>query len=171
MLGVFLLPAFTRLGHDVRTFEVCAMESMCAQTRPWFILSSKRVFLGNGVRTYVHFKGKIPSTGGGWTLRCCVTQDSKPITLPTELFLSPQNWFESCCSALTYKLSNLYTYTLLTCTLTCYRYVCSCLDNSVCQKVCAYIVYVIELYEVDEFLILIVKTEHVTVLEVLILGS
>ena len=39
------------------------MESMCAQTRPRFILSSERV-LGNGVRTRVNPKGKIPSPGG-----------------------------------------------------------------------------------------------------------
>ena len=46
-----------------RIFWICAMECICAQTRPWSILSSKRV-LGNGVRTNVNCKGKIPSTGG-----------------------------------------------------------------------------------------------------------
>ena len=38
------------------------MECMCAQTRLRFILSSERVF-GNGVRTHVNSKGKIPATG------------------------------------------------------------------------------------------------------------
>ena len=37
------------------------MECMCAQSRPQFMLSSIRV-LGNGVRTHVNSKGKIPST-------------------------------------------------------------------------------------------------------------
>ena len=40
MLGVLLLPAFTCLGHEC----LHVMECMCAQTRPWFILSSERVF-------------------------------------------------------------------------------------------------------------------------------
>ena len=54
---------------NVRIFWVLAMECMCAQTRPWFILSSGRV-LGSGVRTLVNSMGKITSTGGseeGWT--------------------------------------------------------------------------------------------------------
>ena len=56
---------------NVRIFWVCAMECMCAQTRPQFILSSKRVFR-NEVRTSVNSKRKIPSTedsdsGEDWT--------------------------------------------------------------------------------------------------------
>ena len=47
---------------NVRIFWVHAMKCMCAQTRPRFILSSERVFLGNGVWTHVNSKGKIPST-------------------------------------------------------------------------------------------------------------
>ena len=74
-----------------RIFWVCAMECMCAQTRPQFILSFERVFEGNIegfqpewcistiyhaldipfwsgtldiVRTHVNSKAKIPSTGG-----------------------------------------------------------------------------------------------------------
>ena len=43
---------------NVRIFCVCVMKCMCAQTRPWFILSSKTV------RTHVNSKGKIPSTRG-----------------------------------------------------------------------------------------------------------
>ena len=45
MLGVFLLPAFTCLGHECQDL-LSAMACMCAQTRPWFILSSERVFRG-----------------------------------------------------------------------------------------------------------------------------
>ena len=43
MLGVFLLPAFIRLGHERQDLLSSAMECMCAQTRPRFILSSERV--------------------------------------------------------------------------------------------------------------------------------
>ena len=48
---------------NVRIFWVRAMKCMRAQTRPRFILSSERVFLGNGVWTHVNSKGKIPSMG------------------------------------------------------------------------------------------------------------
>ena len=45
MLGVFLLPAFTRLGHECQDlFLVHAVECMCTQTKPWFILSSEGAF-------------------------------------------------------------------------------------------------------------------------------
>ena len=64
MLGVFLLPAFACLGHEYQDLlNTCDGICMCAQTRRWFILSSERI-LGNGVRTHVNPKGKIPSTGG-----------------------------------------------------------------------------------------------------------
>ena len=43
-----------------RSLESVQMEYMCAQTRARFILSSERFFLGNGVRTHVNSKGKIP---------------------------------------------------------------------------------------------------------------
>ena len=46
------------LDMNVRIFWVNAMECICAQTRPRFLLSSKRV-LWNGVRTHVNSKGKI----------------------------------------------------------------------------------------------------------------
>ena len=62
------------------------MGCMCAQTRPWFILSSKRV-LGNGVRTHVNSNGKIPSTGGSEEGR---TPDaaSRRTASPTHYWLS-----------------------------------------------------------------------------------
>ena len=47
----------------VRIFWMCAMECMCAQTRPWFILWSDRV-LGYGVKTHVNSKGNMPYTRG-----------------------------------------------------------------------------------------------------------
>ena len=48
-------------------------------------------FWGNGVRTHVNSKGKIPSTGkkilvrGGSNPRLCFKQDSEPNTQPTPL--------------------------------------------------------------------------------------
>ena len=44
VLGVFLLPAFTRLGHERQDLLSPCDECMCAQTRPRFILSSEGVF-------------------------------------------------------------------------------------------------------------------------------
>ena len=48
VLGVFLLQAFTRLGHERQDLlSPCdEMHVMCAQTRPRFRLSSERVFGG-----------------------------------------------------------------------------------------------------------------------------
>ena len=58
MLGVFLLPALTRLGHECKDLlsPFDEMHVCSAQTTPQFILSSERV-LGNGVRTHVNLKG------------------------------------------------------------------------------------------------------------------
>ena len=47
VLDVFLLPAFTRLGHERQNLlSLCDEMHICSQTRPRFILSSKRVFGG-----------------------------------------------------------------------------------------------------------------------------
>ena len=63
ILSVFLLPAFTRLGHERQDFFlVHAMERMCAQTRPWSI-SHPKEFWGSGVRTHVTSKGKSTLRG------------------------------------------------------------------------------------------------------------
>ena len=48
---------------NVKISSVSAMEDMCAQTRPRFICSTKRV-VRYGVRTHVKSKGKIPPSGG-----------------------------------------------------------------------------------------------------------
>ena len=70
---------------NVRIFWVCEIEYMCAQTKPWFILSSKE-FWWHGIRTHLNSMAKIPSTGKillrGSNPRCCIMQDSKPNTLP-----------------------------------------------------------------------------------------
>ena len=53
------------------------------------LYSHPKEFGGNGVRTHVNSKGKIPSTGkkillkGGSSPRRCIKQDSEPNTLPT----------------------------------------------------------------------------------------
>ena len=47
---------------NVRIFWVRAMECMCAQSRPRFILSPERV-LGQWIQKPCEFQGKIPSTG------------------------------------------------------------------------------------------------------------
>ena len=46
------------------------MGRMCTQTRPLSMFSSEKV-LGNGVRTHVNSKGKIPSTGSSEQDRTC----------------------------------------------------------------------------------------------------
>ena len=51
---------------NVRIFGVHALECMCAQTRPRFILSPERVLGGNGVSNHVNCKGKssLPEAKG-----------------------------------------------------------------------------------------------------------
>ena len=61
MLGVFLLPAFTRLGHERQDFlSPRDGMHMCTDLG---LYSHPKEFWGNGVRTHVNSKGKIPSTG------------------------------------------------------------------------------------------------------------
>ena len=58
MLGEFLLPAFTRLGHECQDlFSQCHTRHVCIYTP--FILLFEGV-LGSGVRTHVNSKGKFP---------------------------------------------------------------------------------------------------------------
>ena len=77
MLGVFLVPAFTRLDNE--RWDLLRWQS-----------SHPKEFLGNGIRTHVNSKGKkFPSTGkknllrGGSNPGHCIKQDSEPSTLPT----------------------------------------------------------------------------------------
>ena len=65
---------------------------MCAQTRPWLILSSERVLLGEWSQNPCYLQGKNPfyqRFTGDSNPRRCSTQDSEPNTLPTELFRPP----------------------------------------------------------------------------------
>ena len=72
-------------------FCVRAMECLCAQTRPQFILSSKRV-LGNGVRSQANSKEKSPLWEAERKVELSKLHHAgqKPSTPQTELFL-PQN--------------------------------------------------------------------------------
>ena len=79
MLGVFLLPAFTRLGHE-RQALLSPRDGthVCTDLGLYF---HPKEFLGSGVGTHVYSKGKILSIGG-------IEEDRtrEPNTLPTELF-------------------------------------------------------------------------------------
>ena len=85
VLGVFLLPAFARLGHECQDL-LSPSDGMHAR-QDWTLvaLSSKRVFRGNGIIIHGNYKGRFPSTGkpwGGSNPRRLITWDSKPNTLP-----------------------------------------------------------------------------------------
>ena len=76
---------------NVRIFSASAMECMCAQTRSRFILSSKRV-LREWSQNPCELQGENPlyrKLRGGWNPQHCITQDSQPNTLLTELFQPP----------------------------------------------------------------------------------
>ena len=63
MLGVFLLPAFTRLGHERQDLlSPCDGMHVCTDKTSVYTLIRK-ISGWNGVRTHVNSKGKIPSTG------------------------------------------------------------------------------------------------------------
>ena len=89
MLGVFLLPAFTHLGQERQDLlSLCDVRwNACVHRLDLGLYFHPKEFWGNGVRTHVNFKGKIPSTRmilhrGGWNPWRCIKQDSQPNTLP-----------------------------------------------------------------------------------------
>ena len=59
MLGVFLLPPFTRIRHECQDLWVHA----CVHRLDLVLYTHPKEFLRNGVRTHVNSKEKIPSTG------------------------------------------------------------------------------------------------------------
>ena len=83
----FLLPAFTRLGHERLDLWVRAMKCMCAQTRLRFMLSSERVLGGMEFELMLTPREKSPLPEnvprGGSNPRHC---GQRAQTLPTELF-------------------------------------------------------------------------------------
>ena len=90
---------------NVRIFGVCAMECICAHTRPRCILSSKRVLGGiesepmltpreksplpedqrRDGPAALHHTGQPAQHTAHWAIEAHITQDSQPNTLPTEL--------------------------------------------------------------------------------------
>ena len=98
MLGMFLLPAFTHLGHE---YQDLLRWTECVYRLDLGLYSRLKEILGTGVGTHVNSKGIIPSTrgsgveegggrgrGGGSNPPRCIMLDSEPNTLPTELFLA-----------------------------------------------------------------------------------
>ena len=94
MLGVFLLRASARLGYECQDLFESVPWNACVYRLNLGLYSHPKEFCGTGVRTSVNSKGKIPSFGkmllrGGSNPWHCITQDSKPNTLPPELFQPP----------------------------------------------------------------------------------
>ena len=82
------LPAFTRPGHECQGLLSPCDECMCAQTRPRFIYSSGRFFFGMESKPILKNPLYRRRRGGSHPRRC-ITQNSTPNTLPTELFRPP----------------------------------------------------------------------------------
>ena len=62
---VFMLQAFTRLGHECQ--EILNLDDgmhTCAQRLDLGLYSHLKDFLGNGASTHLNSKGKIPFTKG-----------------------------------------------------------------------------------------------------------
>ena len=96
VLGVFLLPAFTGLGHERQDLlSPCDMKCMCAQTRPRFILSSEGVFGGMEFEPMLTPREKSPLPEnvprGRSNPRHC---GQRAQALPTELFRPPDSKFD-----------------------------------------------------------------------------
>ena len=91
--GWCVLGVFVAGNHPSKTWISGSFESelecMCAQTRPRFILSSKRVFWG-GMESETMLTPRenfpLPEAQRKFEPWCCITQDSEPNTLPSELF-------------------------------------------------------------------------------------
>ena len=93
--------AFVAGIHPSGTWISKSFESMqwsaCVHRLDLSSCSHPKEFWGNVIRTYVNSKGKNPlyrRLRGGSNLWHCITQDSKPNTLLTELFWPPgTDWF------------------------------------------------------------------------------
>ena len=82
---------FVAGNHSSRTWTSESFESVrwnvCVHRLDLSLYFHPKEFWGNGVRTHVNSKGKIPSTKkfflrGGLNPQCCIKQDSEPNTLP-----------------------------------------------------------------------------------------
>ena len=87
MLGMFLLPAFTCLGHK-RQDLLSPCDGTHACTDYTLLCTLIWEFLGNGVRTHANSKGNplSPRLRGRSNPWRCIMQDSEPNPLPTKLF-------------------------------------------------------------------------------------
>ena len=79
MLGVFLLPAFTRLDMNIGSFESVRWNA-CVHRLDLGLYSHPKEFWGNEVRTHVNPKGKTPlpehpPPREGSNHRRCIKQD------------------------------------------------------------------------------------------------
>ena len=88
----------------------------CVHGLDFRLCSHPKEFWGNEVRTYANSKGKIPSTRkillwGGMNPWHCIKQDSKPNTLPTELFWPDINIQIICKMMCTVLMLREYKYT------------------------------------------------------------
>ena len=90
--------AFVTGIHPCRTLRAGSFESVrwnaCVHKLGLFILSYERVFLWNGIRIHVNSMGKnslYRKLRGRSNPQRCITQDSEPNTLPTELFRPPSH--------------------------------------------------------------------------------
>ena len=103
MLSMWILHAGCVFVADIHlswTWMSGSFESVqwnaCVHRLDLRLYSHLKEFLGNGVRTHVNSRGKIPSTWifflrGGSNLWHCIRQDSEPNTLPTG-YSSPLLW-------------------------------------------------------------------------------
>ena len=80
MLGVFLLPAFTRLGHECQD-----LLSACVHKLDLGLYSHPKEFGGEWSKKPCFLQGGKPLRGGLNPQRC-ITQDREPNILLTELF-------------------------------------------------------------------------------------
>ena len=85
MLGVFLLLAFTHLGHECQNLFV-GWNRMCAQIRPWFILIQKSIgWMKSAPRLTPRKNPLYRKLRGGSNPHRWIMQDSEANTLLTEL--------------------------------------------------------------------------------------
>ena len=93
MLDVFCCRHAPSWDMNVRSFESVRCNA-CVHRLDHSLYSHLKEFSGNGVRTHVNSKGKMPSTRkilprGGLNPWCCIKQDSELNTLPTS-YSSPK---------------------------------------------------------------------------------
>ena len=92
MLGVCLLPAFTRLGHECQDLLESVRWNVCVHRLDLGLYSHQKRVLGEmESEPMLTPRAKIPSTRkilprGGSNPRRCIKQGSDPDTLPTSYF-------------------------------------------------------------------------------------